>query len=214
MKCSAEDAFRYFTADFQKWWPAHTHSVIAMSSDGARRPASCTLDPRIGGLIIEHGENDERYVWGTVVVLGSAAQGGVHLASRQRGASRTNGRSDIRGRRWHEVVLTHGGWERLAEQAAAAREGYNNGWEGVFRGAYREYVEAQRRAYLSCSVSLSLPTNVRSSGRLSSRFADGDSPLCAGACALVAREQHATSITSTRPDAHGIERVFQHERPC
>ena len=41
-----------------------------------------------------------------------------------------------------EVVLTHGGWERLAEQAAATREGYDNGWEGVFRGAYREYVDA------------------------------------------------------------------------
>ncbi len=143
VKCSAEDAFRYFTADFQKWWPAHTHSVIAMSSEGARRPASCTLDPRIGGLIIEHGENDERYVWGTVVSWdpprkveftwhpGSEA----HLAQTVQVtfASVAGGT---------EVVLTHGGWERLAGQAAAAREGYDNGWEGVFRGAYREYVEA------------------------------------------------------------------------
>ena len=147
--CSAEDAFRYFTADFQKWWPAHTHSVIAMSSEGARRPSSCTLDPRIGGLIIEqgehgeHGETDERYVWGTVVSWdpprklaftwhpGSEA----HLAQTVEVtfASVAGGT---------EVVLTHGGWERLAEQAAAAREGYDNGWEGVFRGAYREYVEA------------------------------------------------------------------------
>jgi hypothetical protein len=43
-----------------------------------------------------------------------------------------------------EVVLTHGGWERLAEQAAAVREGYDNGWEGVFRHAYRDYADQQQ----------------------------------------------------------------------
>jgi uncharacterized protein YndB with AHSA1/START domain len=43
-----------------------------------------------------------------------------------------------------EVVLTHGGWEPLAEQAAAIRAGYDNGWESVFGGAFREYVEERQ----------------------------------------------------------------------
>ena len=42
-----------------------------------------------------------------------------------------------------EVTLAHGGWERLGEEAALARDGYNNGWESVFSGAYRDYVEAR-----------------------------------------------------------------------
>jgi len=143
VKCSAEDAFRFFTADFSKWWPAHTHSVIAMSSDGAKRPEACTLDPGIGGRIIEHGTGGEAYVWGTVLVWeppsrlaftwhpGRTAETAqtVEVTFTPLGGST-------------EVVLTHGGWERLAEEAALAREGYNNGWESVFNGAYREYVEA------------------------------------------------------------------------
>jgi hypothetical protein len=43
-----------------------------------------------------------------------------------------------------EVVLTHSGFEILAEEAALTREGYNNGWEVVFKAAFRDYVEEQR----------------------------------------------------------------------
>jgi hypothetical protein len=68
VRCSPTSAFRYFTADFQKWWPSHTHSVIAMSTAGAKRPASCTFEARIGGRIIEHGTGEEQHVWGTVTV--------------------------------------------------------------------------------------------------------------------------------------------------
>jgi uncharacterized protein YndB with AHSA1/START domain len=143
VKCSADDAFRYFTADFQKWWPAHTHSVIAMSSGGVRHPALCTMDPRIGGLIVEHGENDERYVWGTVVTWDPPRKVGFtwHPGNAARFAQLVEVTFAGAGS-GTEVVLTHGGWERLADRAAVARERYDNGWERVFRGAYREYVEA------------------------------------------------------------------------
>jgi hypothetical protein len=67
VRCSLASAFRYFTADFHKWWPGHTHSVIAMSSEGAKRPLSCNFEPRIGGRIIEHGTGEEHYVWGMVI---------------------------------------------------------------------------------------------------------------------------------------------------
>ncbi len=143
VKCGAEDAFRYFTADFQKWWPSHTHSVIAMSSDGAKRPVSCTMDPRSGGLIVEHGEGDERYVWGTIVTWDPPRKVAFtwHPGSDANLAQTVEVTfAGVAG--GTEVVLTHGGWERLAEQAAATREGYDNGWEGVFRSAYREYVDA------------------------------------------------------------------------
>ena len=144
VKCSAEDAFRYFTADFQKWWPSHTHSVIAFASDGAKRPASCTMDPRSGGLIVEHGEGDERYVWGTIVTWDPPRTVAFtwHPGS-DANLAQTVEVSFAAVPGGTEVVLTHGGWERLAEQAEAARQGYDNGWEGVFKSAYREYVDAR-----------------------------------------------------------------------
>jgi len=143
VRCSPEDAFRLFTADFGKWWPAHTHSCIAMSSGGTRRPEGCTLDPQVGGHIIEHGPDDEKYEWGTVVVWDPPRKVEFtwHPGREPRAAQRVEVTfSPVAA--GTEVVLTHGGWDSLAEEAASVREGYNNGWESVFNGAYREYVEA------------------------------------------------------------------------
>ncbi len=144
VKCSAEDAFRFFTADFDKWWPAHTHSVIAMSSDGARHPAACTLDPRLGGRIIERGKGDETYVWGTVHIWEPPSR--VAFSWHPGGNAETAQTVEVTFTRrgaGTEVMLTHGGWERLGEEGALTRDGYNNGWESVFSGAYRDYVEAR-----------------------------------------------------------------------
>lgn len=146
VNCPAEDAFRYFTADFHKWWPGHTHSVIAMSSRGADRPAACTLDPRAGGRIVEHGSGDgTTHLWGTVLTWEPPAR---LVFSWHPGRSVETAQivevtfTPLGGRT--EVVLTHGGWENLAEDAARARESYDNGWENVFNGAYRDYVEARK----------------------------------------------------------------------
>jgi uncharacterized protein YndB with AHSA1/START domain len=145
VRCGAEDAFRFFTSDFQKWWPGHTHSVIAMSSGGAKRPQSCTLDPRAGGLIVEHGSDDERYVWGTIVDWDPprTLEFTWHPGREPRLAQtvRVTFTSAAGGT---EVVLTHSGWELLAEEAEMARERYDNGWDTVFMRVYREYVDRQR----------------------------------------------------------------------
>jgi len=144
VKCSPDAAFRYFTADFGKWWPAHTHSVISMSSDRVRQPVSCTMDARMGGLIVEQGLGDERYIWGTIV--GWDPPNKVEFTWHPGGDARTAQSVAVtftKAAGGTEVTLTHGGWERLAEDAAAARAGYNNGWESVFKGAYLEYVDAR-----------------------------------------------------------------------
>jgi uncharacterized protein YndB with AHSA1/START domain len=145
VKCRPEDAFRYFTADFDKWWPGHTHSVIAMSTEGARRPQTCTMDPRPRGLIVEHGADGERYVWGTIMVWDPPRKVEFtwHPGSDERLAQTVEvAFTAVPG--GTEVVLTHGGWDRLAEKAAAARARYDNGWESVFGRAFREYVEQRQ----------------------------------------------------------------------
>jgi uncharacterized protein YndB with AHSA1/START domain len=140
VRCGADAAFRYFTSDFEKWWPGHTHSVIAMSSRGAKHPRSCTLDPRRGGLIVEHGAEDERYVWGTITVWDPPRklQFTWHPGHEPR-LAQTIEVTFAATKGGTEVVLTHSGWERLGEDAELARERYDNGWETVFIKTYGEY---------------------------------------------------------------------------
>jgi uncharacterized protein YndB with AHSA1/START domain len=142
VKCGAADAFRYFTEDFAKWWPLETHSCIAMSTRHARRPRSCMFETRAGGRIIEFGDGDERHEWGTVIDWDPPSRVSFtwHPGRPAEAAQRVEvvflpvpGGTD--------VVLTHSGWEQLAEEAARARESYDNGWESVFNGAYGGYVE-------------------------------------------------------------------------
>jgi uncharacterized protein YndB with AHSA1/START domain len=145
VRCGVDDAFRFFTADFGQWWPSHTHSVIAMSSDGMRVPMSCTFEPRLGGRIIEHGAAGEEYRWGTVQVWDPPAR--VVFSwhpGYDEGASQTVDVTFTKAPGGTDVVLTHSGWERLGERAALARERYNNGWEAVFAGAYRDHVEQHK----------------------------------------------------------------------
>jgi len=142
VRCSRVRAFRYFTEDFDKWWPGHTHSVIAMSSAGAKRPTSCTFEPRIGGRIIEFGTGEEHYVWGTVTVWEPPRKvaftwhpgRNAHTAQTVEVTFTETGDGT-------DVMLTHSGFEKLADEAVVTREGYNNGWEVVFNAAFLEYVD-------------------------------------------------------------------------
>ena len=141
VQCSSADAFRYFTADFDKWWPGHTHSVIAMSTSGARRPRTCTFEPRIGGRTIEHGAGEERHIWGTVIAWEPPRRVSFTWhPGRDEQVAQTVDVTFTQTAAGTEVVLTHSGFERLADEAALIREGYNNGWESVFNTAFREYV--------------------------------------------------------------------------
>ncbi len=61
--CSPEEAFQYFTADFSKWWPLATHSVVAYASEFKDKPAEVIFDPRLGGRHLR-----TRTVWRGVYV--------------------------------------------------------------------------------------------------------------------------------------------------
>jgi uncharacterized protein YndB with AHSA1/START domain len=139
--CGPAEAFKYFTDDFEKWWPLETHSCTAMSTQRTRRPHACVFESRVGGGIIEFADDGTQHVWGTVIEWDPPAR--VIFTwhpGRRPEVAQTVEVSFRAVRGGTEVVLIHGGWEKLAEEAARVRASYDNGWESVFRDVYAAYV--------------------------------------------------------------------------
>jgi uncharacterized protein YndB with AHSA1/START domain len=140
--CAPEEAFRYFTADFSRWWPAATHSVVASASEGRDQPASVVFEPRVGGRIFERTRSGEEHLWGTLLAWEPPAL--VAFTFHPGRAASEAQRVDVtfspvpEGAR---VVLTHSGWEKLSASAQKARDSYNQGWETVFVTAFPAYVQ-------------------------------------------------------------------------
>jgi uncharacterized protein YndB with AHSA1/START domain len=144
--CPPEEAFRYFTADFSKWWPIATHSVVAYASEFKDKPATVIFEPRVGGRIFERTSSGDEHVWGSVLawqppmrVVFSFHPG---RDDKQAQTVEVTFSSAPEGAR---VVLTHSDWEKLGPNARQARDSYNKGWEGVFVTAYREYIRNRKR---------------------------------------------------------------------
>lgn len=121
-----EAAFRRFTEGIAGWWPLATHSV----SESAE--ASCAIEGRIGGRIVETAPDGAEHVWGTVTAWEPP---GRLVFTWHPGRSEDTGQEvEIRFRAAGEgtrVDLVHTGWERLGEKAAGMRAGYDAGWDVV-----------------------------------------------------------------------------------
>lgn len=138
--CDTATAFRIFTFDMQKWWPLDRHSLSAMDGKAAQL---VTVEPGVGGKLIEIAPDGTHHHWGSITVW----QPGAHLAfSWHVGRPETEATQvDIRfelteaGTR---VTLTHSDWQVLGDAAAETREGYNSGWVGVFEQAFAEACSA------------------------------------------------------------------------
>jgi uncharacterized protein YndB with AHSA1/START domain len=143
--CTPEEAFQYFTADFSKWWPVATHSVIAYGSEFKDKPETAILEPRVGGRLFERARSGEEHLWGTVLAWEPPSRlvFSFHPGRDSQSAQTVEVRFTRAGA-GTDVVLTHTGWELLGERAQEQREGYNRGWAVVFEKAYPEYVRSQK----------------------------------------------------------------------
>lgn len=139
--CTPEQAFRFFTADFGLWWPAATHSVVAYASRFKDKPTHVVLEPRVGGRIFERTRAGEEHTWGSVLVWQPPTQlaFSFHPGSDPKEAQTVEVAFSA-APDGTIVVLTHSGWETLGADAQETRDSYNQGWEGVFRGAFTEHV--------------------------------------------------------------------------
>lgn len=130
------DAFRLYTQDLGRWWPSHTHSL------GEDKVATVIMEARVGGRIFERWHDGTEKLWGTV--LAWEAPNRVvhtwHVSTDPDRASEVELRFAPLGASRTRVTLEHRHWEQMMGPAAqGARDGYNQGWEGVFVKRFGEY---------------------------------------------------------------------------
>jgi Activator of Hsp90 ATPase homolog 1-like protein len=126
---SADDAFDLYTRDIGKWWPTGTHSL------GQAQVADVQIEPRVGGRVFERWKDGTEKLWGTITVWEKAQRlvHSWHVSTDPDHASEVEVRFAALGPQRRRVTLEHRHWERMSgEQAQATRDGYDNGWNGVF----------------------------------------------------------------------------------
>ena len=125
-----DEAFRRFTERIAAWWPLETHSQSASAA------ATCRMEPRLGGRIVETAPDGAEHLWGTVTAW--EPPGRLAFTWHPGRAPETRQEVEITflsegdGTR---VSLVHSGWERLGERAGEVRENYVRGW-GIVLGRY------------------------------------------------------------------------------
>jgi hypothetical protein len=141
---SAADAFRIFTEEVSAWWPMKTHS---RAKDAAgERTVKVTIEPRVGGRIYETLHDGRELEWGEVSMFEPGKVFAMNWTMGRPKAQTTDVivRFEPISGESCRVTLTHENWERMGDEAQNLRNGYNNGWVGVFEkgfGAYAGLVE-------------------------------------------------------------------------
>jgi len=103
------------------------------------------LEPRISGRIFKRTGTGEEHIWGSVLAWQppERVQFSFH-PGRDANEAQTVEVTFSPVPEGARVVLTHSDWEKLSANAQRARNSYNQGWEGVFVTAYREYIHNRK----------------------------------------------------------------------
>ena len=124
--CPADHAFRVWTAEIDRWWPAD-HTVSG--ADGL----TVVLEPRAGGRIFERTPAGVEHDWGEVTVWEPPTRLGYlwHLRRDRADATEVEIRFVAAGERRTRVEIEHRGWEVLGADAATWRERNGAGWASL-----------------------------------------------------------------------------------
>jgi DNA-binding transcriptional ArsR family regulator/uncharacterized protein YndB with AHSA1/START domain len=127
----AERAFALFTEGLQTWWPLDTHSIAA-DEDGNVEGVTLRFEGWVGGRVVEIAADGSECAWADVMAWQPPHR--VVLSwhpNRHPQAATVLEVKFTPHPDGTEVHLEHRGWEELGERAAAAREGYDSGWDMV-----------------------------------------------------------------------------------
>ena len=129
---AAAEAFELFTARMASWWPLRDRFSIS-----GPRAMTCAIEPRAGGAVYEVRDDGERLPWGKVlawepprrVVLSWHPGRSPNVAQEVEVTFTASGNGT-------RVELVHRGWQKLGDDAGAARVSYEGGWEAVLGSAF------------------------------------------------------------------------------
>lgn len=126
----ADTAFRFFTQQFDAWWPKETHSI------GADRhgitPAQVAIEEGVGGRIYETAADGTQASWGFIRVW----EPGQRLAFSWGFDKPEDQHTEVEviftptGDHQTRIDLSHRDWEK-DPKGAELRPNYNKGWEPV-----------------------------------------------------------------------------------
>ena len=126
-------AFDAFVKRINDWWPMDPFSM----SQGA-----LTLDPVVGGLIVETSSDGEKFVWGHVTALEKPDH--IELAWYVGSTVDTATKISVTfvpvesGRTM--VQLVQSGWEALGDKAAQIRTQNDGGWRQILGACFADFV--------------------------------------------------------------------------
>lgn len=135
VRCDPDRAFRVFTDEIGRWWPAETHSRAAMEFEGEGiKVERIEFQGRVGGQVLEHMSNGRAIPWAEVVAWDPPRR--FVLAWRPH--SRPQPPTDVEvtfTAQGHETLVTleHRGWERLTEDFREVYADYARGWIRTLR---------------------------------------------------------------------------------
>ncbi|OED39649.1 hypothetical protein AB833_14735 [Chromatiales bacterium (ex Bugula neritina AB1)] len=137
LPCSQQHAFDTFVTKVTNWWPLDKNSVSAMNGAVAKK---VVIEPKAGGAVYEIGHDDTRHDWGSVAEYAPHSKLTLewHIGLPAENASEVSVSFTALSDGKTEVRLTHSRWEAFGDKAADMRNGYDNGWVGVFENAYRD----------------------------------------------------------------------------
>jgi len=129
-------AFQLFAGELARWWP------LAQFHTGPD-PIDCAIEPQVGGRIYERSTDGSETMWGRVLAyepphrlafswlvgLSAEAEQRVEISFTAEGGGT-------------RVELTHSGWEKLGEAAAALRDRYDSGWGTLIERCFAPYANA------------------------------------------------------------------------
>ena len=134
--CDQARAFDTFISHVDQWWPRDKNSVSAMQGEVAKQ---IVMETEQGGKIYEVGFDDTIHDWGTVAVYQphDLIELNWHIGMPAENASLVQIRFESLESNRTRVELTHTGWEAFGDKAEDMRNGYNDGWVGVFETAFK-----------------------------------------------------------------------------
>ncbi|MGQ0670776.1 MAG: SRPBCC domain-containing protein [Actinomycetota bacterium] len=130
VRCDPERAFRVFTAEIGRWWPAETHSRAATEFEGEGiKVERIEFQGRVGGHVLEHMSNGRTLSWAEVLAWDPPRRFVLAWRPHSRPQPPTEVDVTFTPRGGGTLVeLEHRGWEQLSEDFHKLYADYAGGW--------------------------------------------------------------------------------------